>query len=240
MRSRLFPLNFIKVQRPPVVRMRTRGDGALVIHPIDPDVRASTDTGMSTNLETGSASYPTSTFNDTASATTLSTQTATALNVPRGEPTRYVVSSSAQHVSVKPGPQPDPSNMDFVIDPKQFANVVDETGAPVRGLSNGRISRMYFRDGPRPDGTNDITIDPISPEPIPGSAGLLTVSDDDANDADDDDHQPDIDNLDDDDNWEDSTPDNDAIADDGIVVPIDKGKFRPPLAPREIKAKRRK
>lgn len=238
MRSRLFPLNFIKVQRPPVVRMRTRGDGALVIHPIDPDVRPSTDTGMSTNLETNSASYPTSTSQDTASATTLSTQTAAALNVPKGEPTRYVVSSSAQHVSVKPGPQPDPSNMDFAVDPKQFANVVDETGTPVRGLSNGRISRIYFRDGPRPDGA--IAIDPISPEPPPGPAGLLTVGDDDANDADDDDHQMDVDNIDDDDNWEDSTPDNDSIVDEGIVVPVDKGTFRPPLAPRETRARRRK
>ena len=62
--------------------MRTRGDGALVIHPIDPDVRASTDTGMSTNLETGSASYPTSTFNDTASATTLSGPLTTGRAVP--------------------------------------------------------------------------------------------------------------------------------------------------------------
>ena len=238
MKSRLFPLNFIKVQRPPVVRMKTRGDGAMIIQPIDPSVTASTDTGMSTNLVTGSASYATSTGNDTASATTLSTQTASAVNAASGEPNRYVVSSTTQRVSVKPGPQPDPSNMDFAVDPKQLMTVVDETGAPIRGLSNGRITRVYFRDGPRPDGA--ITIDPIGTEPALGPAGLLTIGDGDANDADDDDHQLDIDNIDDDDNWEDSTPDDDSIAAEGILVPLPKGAFKPPLAPRGTRGKRRR
>lgn len=237
MKSRLFPLNFIKVQRPPVVRMKTRGDGAMIIQPIDPS-SSSTDTGKSTNLETQSASYPTSTGYETTSATTLSTQTASAVNAPSGEQSRYVVSSATQSVTVKPAPQPDPSNIDFAVDPKQLMTVVDETGAPIRGLSNGRISRVYFRDGPRPDGA--ITIDPISPEPVPGPAGLLTIGDNDANDADDDDHQLDLDNIDDDDNWEDSTPDNDSIAAEGILVPLPEGAFKPPLAPRGTRGKRRR
>jgi hypothetical protein len=244
MASPIFPLNVLKVQRPPVLRMRTRADGALSVHPFDPEspVGARTETGMSTNTESGTAAYATSTSIDTATASDLSTQTATAVIVPGGEEVQHVVSSTVQRVNVKTGPRPDPSNVGFAVDPTQLETVIDETGNPVKDVSNVRISRVYSPEGPQTDATaSDITIHSTSPLPGAGADRLFTANDADASAAGDDDHEYDIDNVDDEDDDEDTPQDTDSVAAEGVVLPFgDGGTFQPPLAPRGTRARRRK
>jgi hypothetical protein len=84
MKSHIFPLNLLKLQRPPVLRLRTRIDGAFIVSPFDPEVAGSTETnGVCTNTDSGTGGN-TSTNVETGTYADMSTHTATAF-VTRGD-----------------------------------------------------------------------------------------------------------------------------------------------------------
>jgi hypothetical protein len=78
MKSHIFPLNLLKLQRPPVLRLRTRVDGAFIVSPFDPKVVGSTGTNeICTNTDSGTGGDTTTNL-ETRTYADLSTNTATA------------------------------------------------------------------------------------------------------------------------------------------------------------------
>jgi hypothetical protein len=82
--SHIFPLNLLKLQQPPVLRLRTRIDGAFIVNPFDPDVVGSTATnGICTNTDSGTGGNTTTSV-ETGTYADMGTHTATAF-VTRGD-----------------------------------------------------------------------------------------------------------------------------------------------------------
>ena len=82
--SHIFPLNLLKLQQPPFLRLRTRIDGAFIVNPFDPEVVGSTATnGICTNTDSGTGGNTTTNV-ETGTYADMGTHTATAF-VTRGD-----------------------------------------------------------------------------------------------------------------------------------------------------------
>jgi hypothetical protein len=256
----VFAAAVLRLQRPPVLTVETRTDGAITIvqSPGTGDVGASTQTETGTNQGTGTVvDTQTNTGSEFQSGTSTGTNSQFTLNGQNPIVSRQVTSVNTSKV-VPPGPP------DLGFDVNGFTTVVDRNGQTVRenvtladvtvtniggvrdtGLSLGTTS---FIPDPNGDGTwippfpwpqnpwSGVVGNPDWWPPITGS-GEGCDNDSDTDDSSD--NSPDTDGGQDSDNSSDTDSDEDAVAREGIAVPFTKA-ITPPLAPPGLKAKPKK
>jgi hypothetical protein len=213
MTPQVFPLHFLQLQSPPMIKVRTRQeDGALTILP---------------PVESGGEArkYPTcemvNTGTETHAGTTTSVGTGTVtksvFRLPGGSEQEPVIGTHVLDVSIEtPSPTDRPG---FGIDPEQLADVVDEAGARVPDVSDVVLSGV------------DLTAPPV-PLPTPNSISGIRQSFSDlvgASDSDED-TAGDSDDAGDSDNHTERKCFDDAPALEGVVVPYSVLGFKPPLA----------
>lgn len=228
MPSDIFPKRFFTLQKPPVVDLEPRGDGAVIIRgPI-----GSADYGGQTQTETTkstgtTSSSTTSTSGGTSSTTSSGTQTNNAIAF-GGLSGPFVGTSTI--TGTKPAGravQKVPLKQPLIM----RTPLVDEKGSTLIEDAEIRIDEMRIADlNHVEDSLSQLSLKLPFPT-LPGSPGGIFAADDsDEDDDGDTDSESDTDDAGDSDSDDNPDDDRDAIARDGVTIPTEAFDFTPPFS----------